>query len=182
MAQRPYPIEELPRGPGEEWRHIPGWGEAYAVSSHGRVARLAPSTRTVPGQILAGSVHRSSGQRTVQLTGPRAAVSPGRLVWEAFRGPMPPGMRVAHLDGAGGNDRLENLALVPSSAGTARARAATRPGGGGAANARLSDAQVAAIRAAYAAGGATQKALAARYGVHQTHISAIVRGAQRRGR
>ena len=120
MAQRPCPIDDLPRGPGEEWRHIPGWGEAYAVSSHGRVARLAPSTRTVPGQILAGSVDRSSGQRTVQLTGPRAAVSPGRLVWEAFRGPVPPGMRVAHLDGAGTNERLENLGLLPSANAYAR--------------------------------------------------------------
>ena len=39
MAQRPCPIDEMPRGPGEDWRHIPGWGETYAVSSHGRVAR-----------------------------------------------------------------------------------------------------------------------------------------------
>ena len=110
------------------------------MSSQGQVARLPPSTRTVPGQILTGFVHRSSGRRTVQLTGPRAVVPPGWLVWEAFRGPVPPGMRVAHLGGAGSNDRLENLALVPFSAGITRARAATRSGTRGAANVRLGDA------------------------------------------
>jgi len=119
----------------------PRLGEAYAASSHGRVPRLAPSTRTVP-----------------------------------------PGMRVAHLDGVGSNDRLENLALAPYSAGIARARAATRPGARGAANAMLGEAQVTEIRAAYAASGVTQAALAARFGVHQTHVSAIVRGTQHRGR
>lgn len=35
------------------------------------------------------------------------------------------------------------------------------------------------IRARYAAGGLSQKVLANEYGVHQTHISRIVRGAQR---
>lgn len=34
-----------------------------------------------------------------------------------------------------------------------------------------------AIRAAYAAGGVTQQALAFRYGINQSHVSAIIRGA-----
>lgn len=41
-------------------------------------------------------------------------------------------------------------------------------------NARLSDAEVDAIRARYAAGGITQTALADEFGVHQTTISLIV--------
>ena len=179
MAQRPYPIEELPREPGEAWRHIPGYGEAYAVSSHGHVARLAPSTRTVPGQLLAG--HMAHGSRMVQLTGPRAAVLASRLVWQAFRGPVPPGTRVARTGGPGSDDRLEHLALVPYNGRRTQLSAASRGSvRGRPANAKLGEAEVAAIRAAYAAGGVTQKVLAARYGVHQTQISAIVRGLQHR--
>ena len=51
MAQERYSLDALPREDGEEWRELPGYGGVYAVSSHGRVARLAPCTRTAPGQI-----------------------------------------------------------------------------------------------------------------------------------
>lgn len=44
---------------------------------------------------------------------------------------------------------------------------------------RLSDAQVAEIRARYAAGGVFQKALAAEYGVSQQLVSHVVRGTRR---
>jgi len=45
------------------------------------------------------------------------------------------------------------------------------------ASAHLTEAQVAAIRRRYAAGGSTQVSLADEYGVSQTTISAITRGA-----
>lgn len=43
-------------------------------------------------------------------------------------------------------------------------------------SAKLNDETVREIRALYAAGGVTQQQLADRYGVHQTRISALVRG------
>jgi DNA-binding transcriptional regulator LsrR (DeoR family) len=43
---------------------------------------------------------------------------------------------------------------------------------------RLTEAQRAEIRAAYAAGGVTQKALAHKYGVSQVTISKVVGGAK----
>ena len=81
MAQAWYALDALPREGDEEWRELPGYGGAYAVSSRGRVARLAPSTRTVPGQILAGSLHKY-GYRVVRLTGPRATMQVHQLVWQ----------------------------------------------------------------------------------------------------
>ena len=108
MAQVPYSIDALPREDGEEWRELPGYGGAYAVSSHGRVARLAPSTRTVPGQILAGSLHRC-GHRVVRLTGPRATVQVHQLVWRTFRGDVPAGHRITYENGDPLDDRLDNL-------------------------------------------------------------------------
>lgn len=47
---------------------------------------------------------------------------------------------------------------------------------------RLTDTQVAEVRAAYAAGGITQRELAERYGVTQTAVSAIVRNKNRRAK
>jgi hypothetical protein len=119
MAQVPYSIDALPREDGEEWRELPGYGGAYAVSSHGRVARLAPSTRTAPGQILAGNVH-SNGYRMVQLSRPRATVPVHQLVWQAFHGAVPAGQRVGHESGDRLDDRLENLALITYTEQTAR--------------------------------------------------------------
>jgi hypothetical protein len=43
-------------------------------------------------------------------------------------------------------------------------------------NAKLTTAQAAAIRAVYAAGGVSQEAIAAAYGIDQTTVSKIVRG------
>jgi hypothetical protein len=111
MAQAWFALGALPRQDGEEWRELPGHGGAYAVSSHGRVARLAPSTRTVPGQLLAGSTHKN-GYRMLQLTGPRVTIPVHQLVWRAFRGDVPAGRRLAHQNGDLLDDRLENLVPV----------------------------------------------------------------------
>lgn len=46
--------------------------------------------------------------------------------------------------------------------------------------AKLTDAQIVAIREQYANGGVSQTALAHKFGVHQSHISSIVRGRTRK--
>ena len=111
MTQEWYALDALPREGDEEWRELPGYGGVYAVSSRGRVARLAPSTRTAPGQILAGSLH-NDGYRVVQLTRPRAKAPVHRLVWQTFRGQIPAGQRVTNENGNVLDDRLANLALA----------------------------------------------------------------------
>jgi hypothetical protein len=119
MRQQWFALEALPCEGDEEWRALPSHGGAYAVSSRGRVARLAPSTRTVPGQILAGSIHKN-GYRMMQLTGPRATVPAHQLVWQTFHGDVPAGQRITHKSGDVLDDHLENLALTTYSEQTAR--------------------------------------------------------------
>jgi DNA-binding MarR family transcriptional regulator len=46
---------------------------------------------------------------------------------------------------------------------------------------KLTNEQVTDIRQRYAAGGVTQYALAAEYGIDQGHVSAIVNGKKRKG-
>lgn len=37
-----------------------------------------------------------------------------QLVWQAFKGKIPEGMEIYHLDGNKLNDRLDNLRLIPT--------------------------------------------------------------------
>ena len=60
MTQQSYTLDALPCEDDEEWRELPGYAGAYAVSSHGRVARLADSV----GRVLR---HLRSIMRTLML-------------------------------------------------------------------------------------------------------------------
>ena len=122
---------------------------------------------------VAGYGQISSGTRTA--TGhPRPALAP-RVSWEVHSGPIPDGLAVLH--------RCDNPPCVnpahlfletrgDNNADMARKRRTLngerRP------NAKLTDAQVDEIRERYAAGGISQRALGAEYGVGGPTVSMIV--------
>ncbi len=171
---------DLPTEPGEEWRDLPTHPGLYAVSSHGRVARLARGTRTRPGDVLAGHIHRIHGYRIVQLTDPRASIPVHRLVWRAFRGLVPAGLRITHANDNMTDDRLANLVLRSYSAQTTALYAAgkgPRLRGRANPNGALDDAQIAEIAATQ--GRETAKAVAVRYGVGKSTVDKIRRGVYR---
>lgn len=100
----------------EQWKPIPGWGDLYEVSDHGRVRSLP---RRVP-HYKGGTAQRKarllrpgviSGYERVVLQRDRyienAAVH--RLVLTAFVGPCPPGMEACHGDADRRNNHLSNL-------------------------------------------------------------------------
>lgn len=117
----------------------------------------------------------------------RVALCPGRkyrfvhqLVLEAFVGPCPPGMECLHGDGNPGNNRLDNLRWGTKSDNAADAIAhGAHPNNSGERHgmAKLTEADVRAIREEYATGKVSQRAIAIRYGVCQPHIGHIVRKA-----
>lgn len=97
----------------EEWRPVPGYEGAYAVSSLGRVRSLDRVTdrgRKWKGKILTTrprydgyipvTMWRGGGQR-VRLV--------HAVVLEAFAGPRPEGMEALHADGDRTNNRSDNL-------------------------------------------------------------------------
>lgn len=100
---------------GEEWRVV-ARSPNYAVSSHGRVMRIAGAKGARVGRILSQFRH-SAGylQVTLHDKGQTAALV-HQLVCEAFHGPCPsPLHEVAHKDGSRTNARADNLVWKTSS-------------------------------------------------------------------
>ena len=122
----------------------------------------------VPGAI------GSHGYRTVNVGAGTESVH--RMVCAAFHGP-PPASRphVAHGNGNQLDNRPANLRWVSRSENMEDARRhGTLAVGERHGNATLTDRQVEAIRARYAAGGVRQADLAAEYGCSRSLISLIV--------
>lgn len=112
----------------------------------------------------------------------RILIQPGRkrmpvhrLVLLAFVGPRPEAHECRHLNGKRDDNRLANLTWGTKTENDAdKDRHGTRLLGERNSSSKLSKAQVLSIRSRYAAGGVTQKQLAAQHRVRQTTISMIV--------
>ncbi len=132
----------------EQWRPIDGW--PYEVSSEGRIRRSEPGAHnTWVGKILTGSRDRG-GYRHFKLyrDGEWGTHSLHAAACTAFHGPRPEGQEVRHLNNVKANNRSANLAW-----GTQTENASDRDYATGErhALAKLTDEQVAASRARYAA-------------------------------
>lgn len=158
----------------EEWRviaHAPN----YAISSLGRVKRLAPGTGTFPGKVLA--LANTGGYMQVNLSG-EGGVRSCRvhiLVAEAFVGPRPTiTYQVAHRDGNRANNRVENLrwATPLENAGDDLVNG-SRPMGASHPAARLTEEDVAAIRREYTA---LLARVCERHSLSTSHVKAIISG------
>lgn len=94
------------------------------------------------------------------------------VVCEAFHGPRPDGMEVAHENGVKADCRPANLRWATHADNLAdRERHGTLPRGVGHVNAKLTEDDVRAIRAA----SGSQRSIAARFGISQMNVSFIVR-------
>lgn len=102
----------------EIWKSVPGFEDRYDVSNQGRVRSVShrvrlvahgkETTRLSPGRILKPGRSGPYGHVTVAL-GKGNSRPVHQLVAEAFIGPRPANMDVAHADGDGGNNRVKNL-------------------------------------------------------------------------
>ena len=175
---------------GEVWKDIIGYERAYLVSSKGRVKSLS-RLRVGPYGSLVKVKERvirfctSARQKypliTLTKSGVQVKVYVHRLVLEAFVGPCPEGMECRHLDGNPGNCRLENLTW-----GTRRQQYQDRVRHGTVKNppiiygekhhaSKMSIVKAEEARLLYATGGWTQRKLAAKYGISQPVMGAILR-------
>jgi len=96
----------------EQWRFIPGYGDAYQASSFGQVRSLPRNVwygthwKRLRGKMLTARQNHD-GYLRVRIGGRNVFVHV--LVLIAFIGPKPDGMHCCHRDGNAGNSALENL-------------------------------------------------------------------------
>lgn len=166
--------------PDERWRPVVGYEGLYEVSNQGRVKSLSRwrkggsrnPTCAVRERILSPSPVNRYGHLAVGLS--RDGVLTKRtvhsLVAEAFLGPRPDGMEVAHNDGDCAHNSADNLRYATRLSNMQdRVRHGTI-------NSKLSADDVAEIRRLR--GLVKQAALAERFGVTVPQISRIQTGRQ----
>lgn len=175
----------------EEWRDILGYEGSYQVSNLGRVRSLDRILQGPPG--VQGYPRSSMGRvlklKTVLPNGYIAAVlsCPGKgktnvyvshLVAAAFIGPRPPGLEVAHKDGKKPNNRVDNLRYcTPAENAADRAKHGTQVRGARCHMAKLTDADVLAIRRRRASSNETLKVIGLDFGLSASATAALVRRA-----
>jgi hypothetical protein len=161
-----------------EYRDIPGY-PGYRVGNDGSVWSRRSATgkgkMSSTWRRLKFHTHRSGYKVVTFYIGGRKNQLVHRLVLLSFIGPCPDGKSVRHLDGDPGNNNLHNLCYGTQAENEADKVAHGRdPKGERHGHAKLTDELVRQIRAAYAAGGVTQKQLAEQYNMTQSKISYVV--------
>jgi len=169
----------------ETWRAVLGYEGLYEVSDLGRVRSLDHyvrhrhgGNRLVKGQNRAAVALKPYGYKVVHLSknGATELRLIHRLVAEAFLGPCPLGLEVAHWDGDPANPRLENLRYATRSDNSRdKYRHGTQPEGVGVHNHKLVDADVREIRMALV-GGASKMSQARKFGVSHKTIRNLAAG------
>lgn len=165
----------------EVWLPVVGLEGVYQVSDLGRVKSLTRTVdckdgrrRTFQGQIL--NPTKGTYYLEVRLAGKNVTVH--SLVAKAFLGPRPAGMVVRHGPGGQLDNRLCNLCYGTFAENQAdRRRDGTSNRGERHGHAKLTEDKVLEARRLVAAGPrGTLFALARRWGVNRTALSAAVRG------
>jgi hypothetical protein len=159
---------------GEVWKPVPGF-DGCEASNEGRIRHIKKSGRA---RILVSSPG-AYGYVYVQPFRDEKRLRRGvhQLVAAAFIGPCPEGMEVNHIDLDKSNNRPSNLEYLTHLDNIRHARATriwNTPYGEASPNAKLTEQQVAEIRAS----GLSQRNLATMYGVSQPLICYIKSGKQ----
>ena len=91
---------------GEYWKDIPGFSE-YQASNEGRIRNKKTKNILLPAE------RKKSLVVNVKKDGCRAnAYTISSLVWKAFKGEVPKGMKISHISVDINDNNINNLALV----------------------------------------------------------------------
>lgn len=165
----------------EVWKVIPWSGGFYEVSDQGRIRACERTYIRTNGRPYTArpkmiKPHWSDGYMRVRLNVPEKPKwhSVHKLVMEAFVGPRPEGLVIAHGDGDTSNNALSNLRYATNAENQQdRKRHGTwhdQTGGGA-----LSEAQIITMRERRAAGERLES-LATSYGVTPSYVTLICTG------
>jgi hypothetical protein len=170
----------------EHWRSVVGYEGLYSVSDRGRVRseerrvcnHQNGGTRLVRQRILKAHPNARSGYLVVSLylNTERRVVTVASLVAAAFHGPNPGGMDVRHENGINTDNRATNLLYGTRVENMADARRhGTLARGERHGNARLTDAEAAAIKA----DPRPSIVIAIEAGISYAHVRALKTGRRR---
>ena len=95
----------------EIWRPVNGYEWLYEVSNLGRVKSL-DYNHTGKERLMTPQLSKKYYQVYLWKGGKPKGFKVHRLVWEAFRGPIPKGMQVNHIDENPANNALSNLNIM----------------------------------------------------------------------
>ena len=142
----------------------------YEVSDRGRVC----SHKRREPRILQ-QFRRKDGYCTVNMD--HSTVKVHQIVAEAFVGPRPEGLDVAHFNGVRHDNQRSNLRYATRASNHAdKARHGTQPRGESSVNSKLTAVQVAEIRLRYVRRRVTHQQLASEFGVTREAVGRVVRG------
>lgn len=161
----------------EKWRPI-ARNRKYLISDRGRVKTFHGRWTKTKGKILRDICGTYPETRLYGNDGSCERILTHRLVWETFRGPIPRGFHINHLDGDKHNPRLDNLECVTPGRNLKHAYDTglrVPPTGSKWHASKLAEPQVVRIKELLAK-GRSQTEIAKRYFVHQCTISDIARG------
>jgi len=166
----------------EVWAPVVHFEGSYDVSADGQVMRVRYVNGATPGRVLKHNI-RPTGYHLVRLYRGHGVSTAQwflvhRLVAAAFLGPCPEGLQVNHIDGDKSNNTIDNLEYVTPRQNILHAeRLGLRPKRRGEEHpaARLVTADVIEIRRLARETHLDQRAIAARFGIGESHVHRIIR-------
>lgn len=93
------------------WMDVLGFEGKYQANNLGEVRSIMVKTKKRM-KIMKQQSWKGYKKIVLRKDGKRHFYQVQHIIWEAFNGPIPPGMEIDHIDGDRSNNRLENLRAV----------------------------------------------------------------------
>lgn len=159
------------------FKPIRGYDDRYEIDEYGNIRSLSNVKSSSKGLIRKHQLDRFGYHRiTLHKNSNRISYSVHRLVYETFKGDIPEGYEINHIDGNKSNNHIDNLELVTHQENSIHARNVldrwSNRQGENSSNNKLTNEDVYKIREL--AKSHTRREIAAMYGLSHVAINHIV--------